>query len=431
MVLICIKTFGCAHNMADSEAMAQYLVDAGYSVTFEDDANVDLLIYNTCTVKTPTDDKFFTLLKNATKPVVLAGCIPQSQKDALWLKDYVAVGVDRLENIVEAVKARLANEHVHFLNTTSLPPARNVLPTKRRNPHIAIIPLLQGCLGKCTYCKTKTARGKLKSYAPKDIIKQIRLAKHAGIQEMWLVSEDNGAYGLDIKTTLPDLLREIIPLAQNQNAKDQPAAFRIRIGMLNPQYAYKYKHDLAEILQYDCFYKFLHIPVQAGSNNVLKDMNRPYTIEQCKDALTIIRQAIPDITFATDIIAGYPTETQDDFAQTMQFLAEENFAAINISKFYPRPQTLAAQLKPLPTKVVKARSKQVSDWFSQQNNNDCYVGKVVHAFFTEQGKNNSFIGRTTNYKQVILTRADTSILGTTQQVRILSTTRDDLKGELV
>ncbi|MCF7798939.1 tRNA (N(6)-L-threonylcarbamoyladenosine(37)-C(2))-methylthiotransferase [Candidatus Woesearchaeota archaeon] len=433
MTLICIKTYGCAHNIADSEVMAQFLSDAGFSVTFEDDKNADLIVYNTCTVKNPTDDKFFTQLQRATKSVVITGCIPQSQKNENWLKNHVAVGVDRLDKIVEAVKAKLAGQIVQFLESSSFPPTRNFLPTNRQNHFIAIIPLLQGCLGNCTYCKTKAARGNLKSYAPEDIIKQIRLAKNAGVKEMWLVSEDNGAYGLDTNTTLPNLLREIIKFeSKEEDATTNQIfpAFRIRLGMLNPQYAFKYKDELAEIMQHPVFYKFLHIPVQCASNKVLKEMNRPYTIEQFTKALLTIRQAIPNFTFATDIIAGYPTETTDDFQETMKLLEQENFAILNISKFYPRPKTPAANLKLLPTKEVKRRSKAVSDWFSEQNNNEHYVGKIVRALFTNRGKNNSFLGRTKNYKQVVV-QTDKDILGTMQKVKITGTTRDDLKGDLV
>ncbi len=433
MTLICIKTSGCAHNMADSEAMAQFLVEAGYSVIHEDETDADLIVYNTCTVKNPTDDKFFTKLKRTTKPVVIAGCIPQSQKDADWLKDHVALGVDMLDKIVDAVKAKLNGEIVHFLENTPLPPIRNFLPTKRRNPFVAIVPLLQGCLGNCTYCKTKAARGNLKSYPTKDIIKQIRLAKHAGVKEVWLVSEDNGAYGLDINTTLPKLLREIIKLEgkQEQNAEHRLPAFRVRVGMLNPQYAFRYANELAEILEHNLFYKFLHIPVQVGSDKVLKEMKRPYTIKQFKQAISTIRTAISNFTFATDIIAGYPTETEDDFKETMKLLAEEKFTVINISKFYPRPGTPAAAMQLISTKEVKARSKAVSDWFTKRNNNEHYVGQIVSALFTEKGKNNSFVGRTENYKQVIVINTDDSILGTIKNVKVLSTTRDDLKGDLV
>jgi threonylcarbamoyladenosine tRNA methylthiotransferase CDKAL1 len=410
---------GCAHNLADSEAMAQFLTTAGFDVVFEETQDADIIVYNTCTVKNPTEDKFFTLLAKQTKPVVLAGCIPQSQQGETWLDAYSAVGVDNLSLIVDAVRATLDNRVLHALSSSASPPERDFLPSKRRNPFIAIIPLLQGCLGTCTYCKTKSARGALKSYAEESIIKQIRLAKLAGVNEVWLVSEDNGAYGLDIGSSLPQLLRQLLPIG----------GVKVRLGMLNPQYLFRYAHELADILSHDMFYKFLHVPVQSGSDKVLLDMHRPYTIKQCKDALAILREKIPDMTFATDIICGYPTETDEDFLATMDFLRDEQFTVLNISKFYPRPQTPAAKLQLLPTKKVKERSKQLSQWFAVQNTNRSYEGKILSVFFTERGKNNSFVGRTSNYRQVVVF-SEKDILGTTQEVYIESTTRDDLRGKI-
>jgi len=420
MMRICISTVGCAHNLADSEAMAQFLTTAGFDVVFEDARDADVIVYNTCTVKNPTEDKFFTLLAKQKKPVVLAGCIPQSQQHEAWLNAYSAIGVDNLSSIVDAVRATLDNRVFHALSSSLTPPARDFLPTKRRNPFIAIVPLLQGCLGNCTYCKTKSARGVLKSYAEESILKQIRLAKLAGVKEVWLVSEDNGAYGLDIGLSLPHLLRQLLPIG----------GVKVRLGMLNPQYLFRYAHELADILSHDMFYKFLHVPLQSASDVVLRDMHRPYTIQQCKDALVVLRKKIPDMTFATDIICGYPTETDDDFLATMNFLREQEFAVLNISKFYPRPQTPAAKLPLLSTKKVKERSRKLSQWFALQNTNRSYEGKTLSVLFTERGKYNSYVGRTDNYKQVIVF-SEKNILGKKLNVRILSSTRDDIRGEVV
>ncbi len=425
MVKVCIKTAGCSHNLADSEAMAQFLQEAGFQVTFENEKEADVVVYNTCTVKTPTDDKFFTKLSRQKKPVVLAGCIPQSQKNEKWLKNYSAVGVDELDKIVSAVRACLQHRTPHFLDVATSPPQRDFLPTTRVNSFIAIIPLLQGCLGHCTFCKTKQARGNLKSYPQEIIIHQIRLAKQAGVKEVWLVSEDNGAYGLDRGSSLPELLEQLVSFQ----------GIKIRIGMLNPQFAFRYRKELARLLSFPVFYRFLHIPVQSGSDSVLRDMKRPYTIAQCKETFSFLKEHLPDITLATDIICGYPTESLNDFSATMNLLEDEQFDVLNISKFYARPQTFAATLTPLPTKEVKRRSKEVTKWFVKQNNNKDFEKKIVSVLFTSRGKNNTLLGRTDNYRQVVVGvpkgMQEKEILGTRRMVKIYSTTRDDLRGEIV
>lgn len=442
MQRIHIKTYGCAHNMADSETMAQYLQEAGYTITgisnndqqsvaggegkqTESDLlkKADLIIYNTCTVKNPSEDKFFSQLKKTSSPVIIAGCIPQSERDAKWLDDYSAIGVEQLHKIVSLVEKTLKGKIVHELSKSKTPLSRNFVPMLRKNSLIAIIPILQGCLGNCTYCKTKFARGSLKSYPLKDIIKQIRIAKHEGIKEIWLVSEDNGAYGLDIKTNFVKLLNEIIKLGEGP---------KIRIGMFNPEYAYKYRNELAEIYQHPIFYKFAHIPIQAGDNKVLQEMKRPYTVEEFEESIKVIKEKNPNMSFATDIICGFPTETKEQFKETMKLVKRHDFAMINISKFYPRSGTVAAKMKILPTKEVKERSKELSEWFRKQNYNKEYEGTTVKALVSEVGKNNSLIARLENYKQVIIKNcSDKNLIGEEVKVKIQETTRDDLRGELV
>ena len=441
-----IKTYGCAHNMSDSETMAHFLIKEGFEVSGisnEDKESVvgdqgtkkeeelmkeaDLIIFNTCTVKNPSEDKFFSALKKTDKPTIIAGCIAQSERNQEWIKEFSAIGVNNLDDIVEISKERIKGNIIQRFNKTRI--ERDFIPNIRKNPQIAIIPILQGCLGNCTYCKTKFARGHLKSYPIKNIIKQIRTAKHEGVKEIWLVSEDNGAYGLDIGTTFIELLEEIIRLGEGP---------RIRIGMFNPEYAYKYRYELAKIFQNKIFYKFAHIPIQAGSDEVLNKMKRPYTVKEFKESIEIIKEKNPEMNFATDIICGFPTETKDDFEKTMSLVKQIEFSMINISKFYPRSGTLAAKMKLLPTKEVKTRSKEISDWFSKQNYNKKYLGKTISVIVNEEGKNNTLIGRTNNYRQVIITNVDDEnekkeLLKSKKEVEVIikETTRDDLRGELI
>ena len=431
---IFVKTYGCSRNYSDSETMAHYLLEAGYEITgigasdlSEEEliSDADLVIVNTCTVKNPTEDKFFSFLKklsNLNKIVVVAGCISQSEKGALWMKNYSVIGLDVLDNIVEIVDKTLAGEIVHNLARKQGPWERPFLPTLRHKKVIVSIPILSGCLGNCTYCKTKFARGHLRSATSESIIEQIKTAVEKGIKEIWLVSEDNGAYGIDIGTTLPELLKLI---------ENIPGDFFVRIGMLNPDFAYKYRNELAEIKQSPRFFTFLHIPIQAADDNVLENMKRPYAIEEFEEAVSVLKEKNPNMTLATDIICGYPSETEEQWNVTMNFLKNFKFNAINISKFYPRRGTVAAKMKLIPTQEVKRRSKELSDWFETQNYNEDYVGKTLSVFVDEKGKKEgSFIGRLQNYKQVIV-MSDIDLIGQRVLVKVESTTRDDLRGSII
>lgn len=437
MARIYIKTYGCSHNMADSETMAHHLEQEGHTVTglnasvtnredkkkeFEEMNRSDLVILNTCTVKNPSESKFFSALERITRPVVIAGCIAQSEKDDRWLQEHSAIGVDQVHHIVEVVECTLQGSIVHKLEHTESPADRTFIPISRKNDFIAILPILQGCLGACSYCKTKSARGTLKSHPVASIIKQVRLAKNEGIKEIWVVSEDNGGYGLDIGSSLPELLTRLRKIQGD---------FKIRIGMINPQYVFKYLDELSELLTDERFYRFLHIPVQSGSDTILQRMNRFYTREQFETVVKTLQSRIPDITISTDIICGYPEETEEDFQKTVDLIEKFRFPTLNISKFYPRHGTPAAKEPQIPTRTVKERSTRITRLFSSFRPNKTYEGSIVTALITEVGKKEgTYIGKTENYRQVLVA-SNQDIRGRWAKVRISETTRDDMRGTLV
>ncbi len=405
MTKICIFTYGCAHNQADSETMKEYLVNEGFEIVNED---YDLVIFNTCTVKNPTEDKFFSKIVKEKKPLIVCGCIPQSGEDER-LEKYSLVGLDNLDKIVQAVRKTLSGEKVIFLERRNF--ERIELPSSRDNKFIAKIPILQGCMGNCAYCKTKFARGNLRSFSMEGILNQIRKAKLEGVREIWLVSQDNGCYGLDIGLSLVDLLKEIVKI--NLDCK-------VRIGMLNPNFAYEYREELAEILMNDCFYKFLHIPAQAGSDSVLKEMGRKYNVSEFEEALKVIKKRNPSITFSTDIICGFPTETEEDFDKTLDLVSFWKFVMINVSKFYPRSGTMAAKMKLLSTDVVKKRSSKLMKLIQEQNPLKKYIGKILKVNFVSD-----FVGYTDNYISVFVEGVKA---GEVFDVEIISVGRFSMKG---
>ncbi len=172
MVNIFIKTYGCAHNQADSEFMAGLLSEAGHNLV-DNKSNADIVIINTCSVKDPSEKKVFSELERHKKPVIVAGCVPQADKKNPLLQNYSLLGVKQIHRVVELVELTLAGNKVQFLERKS--DLSLNLPRIRRNPLIEIIPVSSGCMGSCTFCKTKQARGGVVSFSEEDIVKKIRI----------------------------------------------------------------------------------------------------------------------------------------------------------------------------------------------------------------------------------------------------------------
>jgi threonylcarbamoyladenosine tRNA methylthiotransferase CDKAL1 len=414
-----IKTYGCSLNQADSETIAGALQEAGHEITNEDEA--DVVLYNTCTVKNPTQDGFLSTLKKQTKPVVLAGCMPQADKKGMF-SNYAVLGTEQLVRAPEVVESAVAGQRLQLLEKNKQEVRLNV-PKVRSNPYVEIVPICAGCLSNCTYCKTKQARGNLRSYRPMDIQVQCEAAIAQGVKEIWLTSQDNGAYGMDIGTNPGALLKRIAQLDGD---------FMIRFGMTNPDWTKKWLNELIDAFREPKVYKFLHLPIQAGSDAVLKHMKRRCTADDIRNIVKRFREEIPNITIATDIICGYPTETDEEFEQTLALVRELQFPIINISKFYSRPDTPAAKLKQLPTEEGKARSSKLTTVFEEEilpNAHKHLIGKTVRALFvTRNGTSN--IGKTENYTQVIV-HSEQDLRGTWQTVQVTEANLYDVRGSLV
>jgi len=186
-------------------------------------------------------------------------------------------------------------------------------------------------LGNCSYCKTKHARGKLASYTADAIVSRALQAVAEGASEVWLTSEDTGAYGLDIGSNIASLLSRV--------SSELPAGIMMKLGMTNPPYMLAHVDAVAEILQRPNVFAFMHVPVQSGSDSVLQAMVREYTSADFRRLVDTLRASLPDMTVATDIICGFPTESEDDHAASLELVRQCRFPVLNISQFYARPGT--------------------------------------------------------------------------------------------
>lgn len=361
-----VKTYGCSHNISDSEYMAGLLQEYGYTLVDTSD-EADACLINSCTVKNPSQEKFINLVgsaQKAGKPVVVSGCVPQGDRNLKGLESVSILGVTQIDRVVEVMEEALKGHIVRLLAKKELPILD--LPKIRKNRLVEIIPLSTGCLGSCTYCKTRHARGKLGSYDPNAIVERAKTAIEEGVMEIWLTSEDTGAYGRDIDTNLPDLLKSIIRV--------MPDHTMLRLGMTNPPYILEHLRAMADIMKHPRVYQFLHVPVQSGSNDVLDKMNREYTVEEFNEVCDFLRDEMPTMTLATDIICGFPTELVEHHKETCDLVNRHQFPVLNISQFYPRPGTVAAKWKQILTQEKKARSTEITKIFDSYTTNGHFVG---------------------------------------------------------
>ncbi|NXK62538.1 CDKAL methylthiotransferase, partial [Sylvietta virens] len=427
---IWIRTWGCSHNNSDGEYMAGQLAAYGYKIT-DNSAEADLWLLNSCTVKNPAEDHFRNSIKKAQeekKKVVLAGCVPQAQPRQEYLKGLSIIGVQQIDRVVEVVEETIKGHSVRLLgqkkdNGKRLGGARLDLPKIRKNPLIEIISINTGCLNACTYCKTKHARGDLASYPIEELVDRAKQSFQEGVCEIWLTSEDTGAYGRDIGTDLPTLLWKLVEVI--------PEGAMLRLGMTNPPYILEHLEEMAMILNHPRVYAFLHIPVQSASDSVLMDMKREYCVADFKQVVEFLKEKVPGITIATDIICGFPGETDEDFQETMKLVELYRFPSLFINQFYPRPGTPAAKMPQVPAAVKKQRTKDLSQLFHSYNPYDHKVGETQRVLVTEESfDSNYYVAHNPFYEQVLVPK-DPVLMGKMVEVHIYEAGKHFMKGQPV
>ncbi|CAD5209437.1 unnamed protein product [Bursaphelenchus xylophilus] len=402
-----VRTWGCAHNSSDSEYMSGLLVNSGFKLTPNPDA-ADLWVLNSCTVKTPSENQLENEILKAKKKrkyVVVAGCVSQAAPTVEYLKNVSIVGVQQVDQIVNVVEETLKGNVVRHLSLRRKEALSLDLPKVRRNKFVEILAINTGCLNHCTYCKTKQARGDLKSFPVDEIVKRAKSAFSEGCKEVWLTSEDLGAYGRDIGHVLPDLLSQLVKII--------PHDCMMRLGMTNPPYILDHLQEIADTLNHPRVYSFLHIPVQAGSDAVLAEMKREYTSEQFCKVVDFMRENVPGVYIATDFICAFPSETTDDFLDSMKLVEKYKFPSLFINQFYPRPGTPAARLKKIDTVEARRRTAAMTELFK--------------SYTTYK---NDRIGHNKAYEHILVS-SDKDLLGQWVTVQIKEVSKFYMKADLV
>lgn len=376
-----VKTYGCTLNKKDS---LDVIKNNDFSEDLKDIKKAKFILINTCGVKEQTQTKIINFLKQLkklkinSKKIIVFGCLVDIDKEALL----------KIMPDVKYFKVSEKNKINEIIGNESF---------KSKKTEISkTIVLSNGCLGNCNYCAVKFARGKLKSRPIKEIVNEIKKElEDEKVKEIMLTSQDNACYGKDIGENLVKLLKEITKIKKE---------FKIKIGMGNPQHILPILKDLIQIYKHKKIYKFLHIPIQSGDDDVLKEMNRNYKIKDVLKIINAFKKEIPNISIATDVIVGYPTEKEKNYENTLKIIKIIKPDFLNISRFGMRKNIQANKHKDLSGTIKKERSRKLTMIYEKIafENNKKYLGKTKEITITEKGKNKTMVGKTEEYKSVVL-----------------------------
>lgn len=394
MPSVAILSYGCTANQSQAEIIAGLLRNNGFGIASQIDG-ADAVIINSCIVKSTTENKVKSAIRRVVgknKPLVITGCIADKQMLRSIAPNASLVNSHNVTKIADVVSRTLSGSIVEELEMR--PEPKLLLPKLRENPITEKIEIAQGCLGACTYCITRLAKGRLVSYPLGGITDEARQALAGGCREIYLTAQDTGCYGLDSGTSLPELLRSVTAL---------PGDFFVRVGMMNPDHAIKIADELLDVYRNGKMYKFLHLPVQSGADSVLERMARGYDSATFASLCGKFREEVPNLTLSTDVIVGFPGETDADFEETVKLIEKVRPDVTNISRFGPRPGTPAARMKMLDMKVISSRSALLTLKCREisRERNESYLGQELPVLVTEK-RDNGFLARANNFKQVFL-----------------------------
>ena len=420
MAKIFVEAYGCSASFADSEMISGLIVNGGHTLA-TDSSESDLNLIVTCSVKDTTANKMMHRIKSLkAKPLIVAGCLPKAEQSNVekFTENASLLGPNSLGKTLDVINSTLIGKKQIALEDSDL--SKVGLPKVRLNSAVGIVEIASGCMSECTFCQTKLAKGDLSSYRLGDIVRQVQTEIKEGCKEVWLTSTDNGCYGFDIGTDLPTLVNAVSEI---------PEDFMVRVGMMNPMYMSRIKQELIESYDNEKVFKFLHIPVQSGSNKVLNDMKRGHTSETFREIVKKTKGRFENFTISTDIIVGFPSETEEDFQKTLSLLDETKPDVVNLSKYSARPGTDAAELKQIDAAEIKRRSKIIFEQINKISleSNKKWIGwkgKVLFDENTEEG----IKGRNYAYKPISV-REKVNI-GDSHIVEITDATRKRLIGKI-
>jgi MiaB-like tRNA modifying enzyme len=366
-----IETYGCRYNFGDTAKLIEILKSKGNTIV-DSAETADSVIINTCTVVGPTERRMLRQLSRFREyDLYVTGCMPEVQREAIF-----AVCTPTF------ISSKTIHEVYRSVKTVS-------------GGGVAIVQVAQGCVGRCTYCLTRIARGPLKSFSEEEILAEIQAHTSTGTQEIQITAQDTGCWGCDIGKSLPGLLNCI---------EDLPGRFMIRVGMMNPATVRGILDDLVDAFASDRIFKFVHLPVQSGSDAILDRMGRGYTVADFEKIVSSFKNRYPEITLATDMIVGFPGETRQDFSESLDLIGRVRPNKVNITRYSQRPFTSLPSKEDFPDWVKKDRSRLMNSYTEKvyTSINTGYLEKQVPFLVTEKIKTGSVMARSPDYLGIVI-----------------------------
>ena len=431
-----ILTYGCQMNVHDSENIKGIMEDLGYNEE-ENYEKADVIILNTCAIRENAHNKVVGILGRIKKLkednpniiTIIGGCMPQEEGISNMLKDKykwvdIVLGTHNIYDIPtlldNVTKEKKQNIEVYSIEGDII----ENLPVKRDSNYKAWVNIQYGCDKFCSYCIVPYTRGKQRSRLPKDILKEINSLKEKGYKEVTLLGQNVNAYGkdLDINYTMSNLLEDTAKTGID----------RIRFVTSHP---WDFSSDMIDtIAKYDNIMPYIHLPIQSGSDNILKKMNRRYTIEEYKKLFYELKSKIKNVSITTDIIVGFPNETEEDFQKTLDIYNELKYDLAYTFIYSPREGTPASKMEDsVPLEEIEERLQRLNKIVNKyaKEANEKYLGKTAPVLLEGYSdKGGKLMGYTDTMKLVNVV-ADPSLIGQIKNVLITDVKTWSMEGEIV
>lgn len=403
-----VETYGCAQNQGEGSAIGRALEERGHALV-PDPSSAEVGVLVTCGVIGATEARMvrrWRALTERVPHVVVTGCLVPLRTDLL-----TGPGRQRTTFVPIREQAHLPE----ILDTFAPGPGPSfptaTVPRAVGPPVTEEVVIAQGCTSACTYCFSRLARGALTSVPRAEVVRQVRSAIARGVVEVRLTSLDTGAWGRDSAdgARLPDLMRAVSAV---------PGEFRVRVGMTSPQTLAPILEPYLDALASERFYRFLHLPVQSGSDRILRGMRRGYTADEFVEEVRATRARFPELALATDVIVGFPGETEEDHRATEALIESVAPEIVNVTRFSARPGTPAARLPPVGFAAAKRRSRSLTTLRQRlaRRRLERWIGHRGPARVVEFGPGSSAVARLPNYLPVVLESRPP--LGSTVEVRV-------------
>jgi tRNA-2-methylthio-N6-dimethylallyladenosine synthase len=440
MKKVYLETFGCQMNVSDSERVATSLAMKGFEITATEES-ADVILLNTCSVREKAEHKLYSRVgrirgSGRAKPIIgVLGCVAQLEGETLFDKiegvDLV-IGTKAVGRVSEAIKKVLDGESGVFdLGERELDYDWNVADAQRHSPYVAFVPIIEGCNKFCTYCIVPFSRGREVSLSASEIVRSILEMRRNGVKEVHLIGQnvnsyrpvsDSGLEGFAGATPFSKLLRAV-------------AATGIERIKFNTSFPRDFHSDIVDAInEHENLCNWVHLPVQSGSDQILRAMKRGHTIDSYLKKIDNLKASNRDISLTTDIIVGFPGETRQDFEDTVKAVEYTKYDAAYIFKYSPRPGTPAFEMADdvsADEKTERFRELESVQKLSQAASQKRYIGKNLKVLIEKKSSfsNTQVSGHSTCHK-VVNFEAPSDMLGKIVDVRISEIKSNSLFGTL-